>query len=74
MWGIFFGRSQHPPVDGCSTARCDFGAFEGGDEHMSFYSAILNQSPMCLFELWFSQGICLEVGLLGHIVALFLVS
>ena len=41
---------------------------------MSFYSAILNQSPMCLFELWFSQGICLEEGLLGHIVALFLVS
>ena len=29
---------------------------------------------MCLFELWFSQGICPVVGLLGHMVILFLVS
>ena len=28
---------------------------------------------MTLFELWFSQGICPVVGLLGHMVALFLV-
>ena len=28
---------------------------------------------MCLFELWFSQGICPVVGLLGHIVVLVLV-
>ena len=28
---------------------------------------------MCLFQLWFSQGICPEVGLLGHMVVLFLV-
>ena len=28
---------------------------------------------MCLFELWFSQSICLVVGLLGHMVVLFLV-
>ena len=28
---------------------------------------------MCLFQLWFSQGICPEVGLLGHVVVLFLV-
>ena len=28
---------------------------------------------MCLFELWFSQGICPVVGLLGHMVILFLV-
>ena len=28
---------------------------------------------MTLFELWFSQGICPGVGLLGHMVALFLV-
>ena len=52
MWGIFFGRSQHPPVDGCSTARCDFGAFEGGDEHMSFYSTILNWKPQLLFFIY----------------------
>ena len=28
---------------------------------------------MSLFELWFSQGICPAVGLLGHMVVLFLV-
>ena len=28
---------------------------------------------MCLFQFWFPQGICLRVGLLGHIVVLFLV-
>ena len=28
---------------------------------------------VCLFQLWFLQGICLEVGLLGHMVVLFLV-
>ena len=28
---------------------------------------------MCLFQLWFCQGICPEVGLLGHMVVLFLV-
>ena len=27
---------------------------------------------MCLFELWFSLGICPGVGLLGHMVVLFL--
>ena len=26
---------------------------------------------MCLFQFWFPQGICLGVGLLGHIVVLF---
>ena len=28
---------------------------------------------MCLFQFWFPQGICLGVGLLGHMVLLFLV-
>ena len=28
---------------------------------------------MYLFKFWFPQGICLAVGLLGHIVVLFLV-
>ena len=28
---------------------------------------------MCLFELWFSLGICPLAGLLGHMLALFLV-
>ena len=39
MWGRF----QCPSVDGCSTASFDFDALPGGDEHMSFCSAILNQ-------------------------------
>ena len=38
----FLGVFQHPPVNGCSTASCDFGALTG-DECMPFYSAILNQ-------------------------------
>ena len=47
----FFGQPQHPPVDGCSTASCDFSALAAGYEHTSFYSAILNQSLLtCL--LW----------------------
>ena len=29
---------------------------------------------MCLFQFWFPQGICLGVGLLGHMVVLVLVS
>ena len=33
---------QRPPVNGCSTASCNFGALAGGDELTSFYSAILN--------------------------------
>ena len=28
---------------------------------------------MCLFQFWFPRGICLGVGLLGHMVVLFLV-
>ena len=37
-------------------------------------SASMNKGYMCPFELWFSQGVCLVVGLLGHMVDLFLVS
>ena len=39
----FIGVFQHPSVDGCSTASCNFGVPTGGDEHVSFYSDILNQ-------------------------------
>ena len=35
-----FGGFQCPPVDGWSTASCDFGALTGGDECMFFYSTI----------------------------------
>ena len=40
----FFGRFQGPPVGGCSTASCDFGALTGGRMCASFHSAILNQT------------------------------
>ena len=40
----FYSGFQHPSLDGCSAASCNFGAPAGGDECMSFYSAILNQS------------------------------
>ena len=42
---IFSGSFQCPPVNGGSTACCDFGALTEKDEHTSFYSAILNQKP-----------------------------
>ena len=35
---------QHPPIDGFLTVSCDFSALAGGDEHTSFYFAILKQS------------------------------
>ena len=59
-WGIFFffGRFHCPPVYGCSTASCNFGAFAGGDEYTSFYFAILNQKPGCfLFLLLFNTAL-----------------
>ena len=43
----FFGGFQHLPVDGCSTASCNFGAFMGGDGHMSYF-AILNRKPLSI--------------------------
>ena len=35
-------------------------------------SAAVNNG-MCLFPFWFPQGVCLRVGLLSHMVVLFLV-
>ena len=40
----FFGGLQHPPFNSCSTTSCNLGALAGGDEHVSFYSTLLNQS------------------------------
>ena len=42
--------------------------------HVLAVEIVLRWTPgyMCLFELWFSQGICPVVGLLGHVVVLFL--
>ena len=47
----FFGGFQCPPVDGHSTASCDFGGFAGEDGHMSFYSTILNQSLHIIYKI-----------------------
>ena len=45
-WVSLLGGFQCPPVNGCSTASCDFGALAGGDEHTSFYSATWTRSPI----------------------------
>ena len=36
-------------------------------------SAAMNMGYIFLFQFWFPQGVCLGVGLLGHMVVLFLV-
>ena len=36
-------------------------------------SAAMNNGILCLFLFWFPQGVYLGVGLLGHMVVLFLV-
>ena len=41
----------HPPVDGGSTASCDFGALAGRDKPISFYSPILNWKLLSL-NVW----------------------
>lgn len=60
---FFFGWFQCPPVKGCSRASCEFGALEGGNEWMSFYSTILNWKPPILYfylsyfiYFWLSLG------------------
>lgn len=47
---VFSVGFQHPAVDGCSRTSCDFGASQGGHDHTSCYSAIVNQSPKSLFN------------------------
>ena len=37
----FFGGIQHSPVNACTAESCNSGVLTGEDEHMSFYSAIL---------------------------------
>ena len=46
---FFFGGFQNSPINGCSTASCNFVALTGGDEHTSFFSAILNQKAKLCF-------------------------
>ena len=39
-------------VGGCSPASCYFDSLTGGDEHISFYSTILNQNPRNCISVW----------------------
>ena len=36
-------------------------------------ASVNNGIHVCLFQFWFLQGICLGLGLLGHMLVLFLV-
>ena len=45
----FCGGFQRPPVDGCSIASRNFVAPTRRDEHMSFYSTILNRKSVSSF-------------------------
>ena len=53
----FFGGIRHFPVDGCLAASCSFGVLTREDEHMSFYSAILN--GFC-HSVWLEMYVSLE--------------
>ena len=57
----FFSGFQCPPIDGCSTPSCDFGALMGADERTSFYSDILNQKPL-FFPFGLSRVSCAHRG------------
>ena len=46
----FFGEFWCSPINGCSTASCNFGALTGGDGCISFYSVILNQNPIRFYK------------------------
>ena len=50
----FFGEFQCLPVDDCSAVSCDSGALTRGSGRMSFYSAILNQTPLVIFHWSFN--------------------
>ena len=62
VFGVsFFSGFQHPPVNGCSTASCNLCALTGGDEHTSFFSAILNQkSDKVLFKIMSNFNFCIK--------------
>ena len=46
LFFFFGGGFWHSSVNDCSKARCDFGALTGGDERLSFYSAIVKPKPV----------------------------
>ena len=65
----FFGEIQRLPVDGCSAASCHFGVL-AGEEHASFYSAILPFSyHIMTFIFFLVAAFGLESALSGIILA-----
>ena len=48
----FFVVFQHSPVNGCSTASCNFGALAGEGEQMFFYSVIWKHAPPATILVW----------------------
>ena len=69
-YGIFFDEFQCFPVDDCSAISCDSGALARGNESTSFYSAILNQSPVSscfdFDNLCLSSNLCMSYKLLNY--------
>ena len=80
------GRQRMRWLDGITNSMDEFAqisGYSGGQGSMVYCSpwglkesdatGQLNNSNMCVLELWFSQGMCPVVGFLGHMIDLFLV-
>ena len=65
-WVIIFHCIRAPHLLSHSSVDGHLSCFQG-------YTAVRNMECIYLFKLWFSQGICPGVGLLGHTVVLVLV-
>ena len=59
FWVSYFGGIQHSPIDGCSALGFSFGVLTGEEEHMSFYSATLEQSEDC--QVWHQPAFFLHL-------------
>ena len=56
-----------------SKITVDTDCSHGIKRHLLLGRKTMTMVYVCLFQFWFPQGICLGVGLLGHMVVLFLV-
>ena len=55
---VFYKYYHFPPVNGCPTASCDFGALTGRDECTYFYSVILNRNLLTQHSVSVKQLFC----------------